>query len=71
MGKPVLYANFSAESNAVKQMLNDSCVEYTSIFEEANDEPILITEESAFSYRGMDQIKDYRDLCTENEEVYS
>ena len=55
----LLYHTKSKESRLAKELLKENQREFTEVYTEDYDSPKLLTQESIYSYKGLNQIKQY------------
>ena len=60
MDLAILFRGFSKESSEAKKILSENNVEFVEVFsEDRNHSPVFSSPESAYSYKGINKIREY------------
>jgi hypothetical protein len=62
MSKPIFFSAHDKDSTEAEKLLREAKIEFISILANDVDEPTLIVRGSAYSYKGLSEIKNYIEL---------
>jgi len=60
--KPLFFSSHDNDSDVAKKILKEAKIDFIEILANDVDEPTLIVDSSAYSYKGLKEIREYVDL---------
>jgi hypothetical protein len=60
--KPIFFSSHDKDSETAEKLLREAKIDFIEILANDVDEPTLIVRTSAYSYKGLKEIREYVDL---------